>query len=127
MWKSEKSLALVGNRTTNPLPSSIQPVALPVELTQKHRIVGLPQIHEQRVPLSSTVSTIGATTYNLAKHWALILTKDSTDFVRTLGYLYVGLQDVVSLFTRVPIRETVSLLSPYFEALPPCPDGFAGP
>jgi hypothetical protein len=77
------------------------------------------------------MGTIGAPTYRLAKHLAGLLlshigssphhVRNSAEFVHTLGSLRVGPQDimfsfdVVSLFTRVPIRETKSLLSRHFE------------
>jgi hypothetical protein len=55
-------------------------------------------------------------------YWQLSTPRNnSTDFVRTVGSLRAGPQDitasldVVSLFTRVPIRETMSLLSRHFE------------
>jgi hypothetical protein len=94
------------------------------------RLYGFPKVYKQGVPLRPTVSTIGAPTYSLAKHLAGLLgshigssphhVRKSTEFVHTLGSLHVGLQDimvsfdVVSLFTRVPIRETMSLLSRHF-------------
>jgi hypothetical protein len=69
--------------------------------------------------------------YCLAKHLAGLLgcrtansphhVKNSTDFACTLGSLYAGPQDimvsfdVVLLFTRVPIRKAMSLLSQHFE------------
>lgn len=77
------------------------------------------------------MSTVGAPTYRLAKLVAGLLgshtgnsphhVKNSTDFGHTLGSLRTGPQDimvsfdVVSLFTRVLIRETMSLLSRHFE------------
>jgi hypothetical protein len=95
------------------------------------RLYGLPKMHKQGVPLRPIVSTIGAPTYRLAKHLAGLLgshigssphhVRNSTECVHTLGSLHVGLQDimvsfdVVSLFTRVPIGETISLLSRHFE------------
>jgi hypothetical protein len=77
------------------------------------------------------MSTIGAPTYHLPKLLVGLLgshtgnsshhTKNSTDTVCTFGSLRAGPQDimanfnVVSLFTRVLIRETISLLSRHFE------------
>jgi hypothetical protein len=95
------------------------------------RLYGLPKVHKQGVPLRPNVSTIGAPTYHLARHLAGLLgshiassshhVRNSTEFVHTLGSLRIGPHDimvsfdVVSLFTRVPIRETMSLLSRHFE------------
>lgn len=77
------------------------------------------------------MSTTGAFSYHLAKHLAGLLVchtgnslqhiKNLKDFAQTLGSLHAGPKgtmvsfDVVSLFTRMPIREIMSLLSWYFE------------
>jgi hypothetical protein len=95
------------------------------------RLYGLPKVHKQGVPLRPIVNTIGAPHYSLAKHLVGLLgshivssphhVKNSTEFVHTLGSLRIGPQDimvssdVMSLFTRVPIRETMSLLRRHFE------------
>jgi hypothetical protein len=101
------------------------------QVSRPPRLYGLPKIHKQGVPLRPIVSIIGASTYRLAKHLAGLLgshigssphhVRNSTEFVHNLGSLRVCPQDmmvsfeVVSLFTRVPIRETMSLLSRHFE------------
>jgi hypothetical protein len=96
------------------------------------RLYGLPKIHKQGAPLRPMVSTIGDSTYCLAKHLVDLLlgshignsphhVKNLTDFVCTLGSLCVGCQDimvsfnVVLLLTKVTIRETMSLLGRHFE------------
>jgi hypothetical protein len=94
------------------------------------RLYGLPKIHKTGVPLRPIVSTIGSPTYRLAQHLAGLLSyhtghsphhvKNSTDFVQTLNSLRVDPHDimvsfdVVSLFTQVPISETMDLLRPLF-------------
>jgi hypothetical protein len=94
-------------------------------------LYGLLKIHKQGVLLRPIVTTIGGPTYRLAKHLDGLLgshigsfphhVRNSTEFVHTLGSLHVGPQDimitfdVVSLFTRVPLKETMSLLSRHFE------------
>jgi hypothetical protein len=77
------------------------------------------------------VSVIGAPTYRLARHLADLLgshtgnsphhIKSSASYFRTLCSVRAGTQDVVvsfdvvSLFTRVPVIEALSLLSRHFE------------
>ncbi|XP_046401605.1 uncharacterized protein LOC124167666 [Ischnura elegans] len=78
------------------------------------------------------VSAIGSPTYNLARHLTGILAphvgncghhvKNSADFVKILEGIYLNPSDimisldVVSLFTRVPLHETLSLLEKKFDA-----------
>lgn len=97
------------------------------------RLHGLLKIHKQGASLGPTVSTIGAPTYLWTKHLLGILgshtgnspchTKNSTDFVCTLGSLcarpwdIIVSFDMVSLFNRVHIREGMSLLSLFCHAL----------
>jgi hypothetical protein len=80
--------------------------------------------------LRPIVSNIGAPTYQLAKFLTGILNpfvgrsirhvKNSTEFVHTLSTLRVGPEDLmvsfdmVSLFTRVPIVQSLNLLGQYF-------------
>jgi hypothetical protein len=95
------------------------------------RLYGLPKIHKPGVPLSPTISTIGSPTYCLAQHLARLPSghtghsphhiKYSIEFVQVLSslqvdthYIMVSL-DIVSLFTKVPIRETMDLLGSHFE------------
>ena len=90
------------------------------------RIYGLPKIHKTGVPLRPIVSAIGAPTYNLAKYLSGVLApfvgrcehhvKNSMEFVKTLQDIHVQSTDimvsldVVSLFTRVPLIDTLALL-----------------
>ncbi|XP_046395026.1 uncharacterized protein LOC124162506 [Ischnura elegans] len=90
------------------------------------RFYGLPKIHKEGTPLRPIVSAINSPTYYVAKYLTGILTpflglsehhvKNSLEFVNTLKGirldptdLMVSL-DVVSLFTRVPLVDTLSLL-----------------
>ena len=91
---------------------------------------GLPKIHKEGIPLRPTVSNIGAPTYQLSKHLSGLLSqltgksahhvKNSFHFIEILktlkikpGDLMVSF-DVVSLFTKVPVEESLTLLSQHF-------------
>ena len=94
------------------------------------RLYGLPKIHKDGVPLRPIVSNIGAPTYQLAKHLSGLLNqltgrtahhvKNSFHFIEILeslqikpGDLMVSF-DVVSLFTKVPVEESLTLLKQHF-------------
>ncbi|XP_071439457.1 uncharacterized protein [Hetaerina americana] len=95
------------------------------------RLYGLPKIHKEGAPLRPIVSSIGAPTYNLAKHLTGILApfvgscehhiKNSAEFVKTLRDIRLDNQDilasfdVISLFTKVPIKDTLLLLQARFD------------
>ncbi|XP_046399906.1 uncharacterized protein LOC124166418 [Ischnura elegans] len=82
-------------------------------------------------PLRPIVSAIGSPTYDLARHLVGILSpyvglcehhiKNSAEFVQTLSEIHVEKTDllvsldVVSLFTRVPLTDTLCLLERKFE------------
>jgi hypothetical protein len=94
------------------------------------RLYGLPKIHKQGVPLRPIVSNIGAPMYHLAKHLAGLLNllighseyhvKNSIEFIHVLQTLHVGPDDIMvsfdvaSLFTNVPILESLALLGRHF-------------
>jgi len=94
------------------------------------RLYGLPKIHKEGVPLRPIVSNIGAPTYQLSKHLAEILgpltgrstqhVKNSSQFVQTLDSIILQPEeilvsfDVISLFTNVPIVQSLDLLSKHF-------------
>jgi len=95
------------------------------------RLYGLPKIHKEGVPLRPIVNNIGAPTYQLAKHLTGLLThltgnsahhvKNSFHFTKIVESLQVQPEDlmvsfdVVSLFTKVPVVDSLSLLSQHFE------------
>jgi hypothetical protein len=95
------------------------------------RLYGLPKIHKEGVPLRPIVSNIGAPTYQLSKDLAGLLSqltgnsahhvRNSFQFVQILESLRVRPDDVmvsfdvVSLFTNVPIMDSLELLSHHFE------------
>jgi hypothetical protein len=95
------------------------------------RLYGLSKIHKPGVPQRPIISTIGSPTYRLAQHFARLLSghsghsphyiKNSIEFVQVLSSLQVDTNDImvsfdiVSLFTKVPIRETIDLLGRHFE------------
>ena len=95
------------------------------------RLYGLPKIHKTDVPLRPIVSAIGSATYHIAKYLASLLqphigksdthVKDSTHFLQKIGDLHLEPEDqlisldVVSLFTRVPIEDSIKYISELFE------------
>ncbi|XP_054853995.1 uncharacterized protein LOC129342319, partial [Eublepharis macularius] len=92
--------------------------------------MGLPKIHKDSVPLRPIVSAIGSPTYELARHLADLLQdhigktssyiKDSADFINKISSLKLNPQDilvsfdVVSLFTKVPVKDTIALINQIF-------------
>jgi hypothetical protein len=107
---------------------------VPVSMTivfQPPRLYGLLKIHKPGVPLRPTINTTGSLTYRLAQHLVRLLSghtghsphqvKNSTEFVQVLSSLWVDTRDImvsfdiVSLLTRVPIKETMDLLRHHFE------------
>ena len=86
------------------------------------KLYGLPKIHKTGNPLRPIISQIGSYTYDLAKFLVPILaplakndytTKDSFTFVQELRSLdkisFMCSFDVVSLFTNIPLEETVEI------------------
>jgi hypothetical protein len=91
------------------------------------KLYGLPEIHKERVTLRFTVSQRGAPTYGPSKYLAGLLSshlgqsqhhvKNSEEIVRTLDTLRVSSKDivfsfdVVSFFTRVPLKDALNFMS----------------
>ncbi|KAG8238481.1 hypothetical protein J437_LFUL004944 [Ladona fulva] len=90
------------------------------------RLYGLPKVHKEGIPLRPIVNGINSPTYLLARYLSKLLTpligesnravKNSAEFVTTLkqlkldnGGMLVSF-DVVSLFTKVPIQESLILI-----------------
>ena len=87
------------------------------------QIYGLPKIHKKEVSLKPIVCTIGSATYNLAKELNRILSplvgrtdsfvNNSFHFVNIISRIHLEDNDLLvsfdvkSLFTRVPINETL--------------------
>ena len=94
------------------------------------RLYGLPKIHKAGAPLRPIVSAIGSPAYYVAKHMSKLLSphigqtesylKDSKHFVQKIKDLYLEPGDilvsfdVVSLFTRVPVEESLDYISEIF-------------
>ena len=96
------------------------------------RLYGLPKIHKVNVPLRPIVNSIGSPTYALAKYLTGLLqplvgkcshhVKNSFQFIEILDNIKVNSTDILvsfdveSLFTKVPLKETLELLSSHFDA-----------
>ncbi|XP_015124857.1 uncharacterized protein LOC107046694 [Diachasma alloeum] len=90
------------------------------------RLYGLPKIHKETIPLRPIVSSIGATTYQLARYLTKPLQilvgqnsshiKNSQDFVNKLSHIQTSPGDLLvsfdveSLFTNVPIPDTLNII-----------------
>lgn len=112
---------LINSRISDDIKSTMQSTE---ELAP--RLYGLPKIHKDTVLLPPIISTIGFSSYYLARYIAFLLQKYivgtatyryicQTHFVEKLQ-IRISLHDslvsfdVVSLFTRVPIRYASELL-----------------
>ena len=86
------------------------------------KLYGLPKIHKKDTPLRPIISQIGSYTYNVAKFLVPILKpltvneysiKDSFSFAHELLAInkgnYMTSFDVVSLFTNIPLMETINI------------------
>ena len=96
------------------------------------QIYGLTKIHKEEVPLRPIVSTIGSATYNLAKELSRILSpligwtdtyiKNSSHFVSKIKDLHFNENDIMvsfdvkSLFTKVPIEDSLHIIKDRLEA-----------
>ncbi|XP_071439841.1 uncharacterized protein [Hetaerina americana] len=100
------------------------------------RLYGLPKVHKKEIPLRPIVSSLGSPTYKLAQFLARSLkpctgnttsnVRDSSHFIEILGSINVSPRDilvgfdVVSLFTKVPVRESLAILQRFTsKGLPP--------
>ncbi|XP_054715271.1 uncharacterized protein LOC129224748 [Uloborus diversus] len=94
------------------------------------RLYGLPKIHKEELPLRPIVSAINSPTHLLSKHLASLLkphvgatesfVRDSSHFIEKLKTYSLQSTDilvsfdVVSLFTRVPIKEAMEKVREIF-------------
>jgi len=94
------------------------------------RLYGLPKIHKGGVPMRPIISNIGAPTYKLAKYLPGLLkpligttmhhVKNSVQFIQILQTIQIEPHDllvsfdIVSLFTNVPIGDSLLLLEQHF-------------
>ncbi|KAG8233126.1 hypothetical protein J437_LFUL012552, partial [Ladona fulva] len=94
-------------------------------------LYGLPKVLKEGVPLRPIVSAINSPTYHLAKFLSKLLApyigrckhhvKNSADFVKLLSKLRLDPKDlmvsfdVISLFTKVPIEDSLKLLRMHFD------------
>ena len=116
-----KVLERKGDITTN------QRKYLAPQYSSPPQLYGTPKIHKEGIPLRPIVSSIDSPTYRLAKHLAKILAplsgntessiQNSADFVNRLkdidmrqGDKMVSF-DVVNLFTRVPLDDSLQIIS----------------
>jgi hypothetical protein len=107
------------------IPQQEQRALLPSS-TRPPRLYGLPKIHKEECPLRPIVSTMGSPTYNLAKYLAKHLqtyvghtdsfVKNSLHFVESIRNVRLDTTDilvsfdVVSLFTNVPVEDSVEII-----------------
>ncbi|XP_048524257.1 integrator complex subunit 3 homolog [Dendroctonus ponderosae] len=86
------------------------------------RLYGLPKIHKEGIPLRPIVSAPGSLTYDIAKYLSSLLQphlrstetyiKNSEHFIKKIQDLSF---DVVSLFTKGPMEESIELVAELFE------------
>ena len=88
-------------------------------------LYGLPKVHKKECPMRPILNTIGTFNYNLAKFFVPIIEpvttnqftlKNSYEFVKELSDLKIpnGVMasfDVVSLFTNIPLDETIEIIT----------------
>ncbi|KAG8236414.1 hypothetical protein J437_LFUL012835 [Ladona fulva] len=95
------------------------------------RLYGLPKIHKDGIPLRPIVSAINSPTYNLAKYLTGLLSphvgkcehhiRNSSHLINILDEIHLDpsnimvILDVVSLFTKVPLKETFQQLEAIFD------------
>ena len=98
------------------------------------KFYGLPKVHKQGMPLRSTVSSIGAVTYQTAKELSKILkplvgrsahhVHNNEDFLQHLQGIQLGPDEVIisydvkALFTLVPIQPALTIIEKLLEEDP---------
>ncbi|XP_046406364.1 uncharacterized protein LOC124171266 [Ischnura elegans] len=123
MAKAERETKAIIKKSSIPLEEKR---GLITSAPKPPRLYGLPKVHKEGVPLRPIVSQIDAPTYRLAKYLARTLqnhtgtttthVKNSAHFVEMIRYMTIANEDimvsfdVVSLFTNVPIAESVEIV-----------------
>ena len=126
LTEHKTSLLLKKSTLTEEICKQLRPTG-----SRPPQLYGLPKIHKEGVPLRPTVSNLGAPTYKLSSDLSGILQQlisksaqhitNSLQFVQTLKSIHIQQNDlmvsfdVMSLFTRVPIADSLKLLSHHFE------------
>ncbi|KAG8224978.1 hypothetical protein J437_LFUL003356, partial [Ladona fulva] len=112
------------------IPTELHKTLLP-QAPVPPRLYGLPKIHKQDIPLRPIISGIDSPTYHLARYLSKLLAphigksphhvKNSKDFIEKIRQYRLSPNDllvsfdVISLFTRVPVDDTIQLLTPWFD------------
>ena len=110
----------------SPIPKEIQRSLIPRH-SRSPRLYGLPKIHKPTIPLRPIVSSIDSPTYALSKFLANFLkqyTGNTDSFILNSQHFVQRIQDLVldpgdllvsfdveSLFTKVPILDTVNIVT----------------
>lgn len=111
----------------SPIDEDIQIHLIPREKSSRcPKLYGLPKVHKNDVPLRPIVSSIGSPTQHLAKYLASQLQpiannaasyiRNTEHFIEMLGQVQISPEDllvsfdVVSLFTNVPVGETLDII-----------------
>ena len=99
--------------------------------SQRPRMYGLPKIHKQGAPLRPILSMVGSAQHELAKWLSEVLKpvldeysphciRDSFTFARLIQELtfdpstcFMGSFDITSLFTNVPLEETIGIAADF--------------
>lgn len=124
-WTNKKIKIIDKTSLPKPIKGRLKP-----NFAHLPRLYGLPKIHQNDSLLRPIVSTIGAPSYKLSKYVAAQLSeaihnkesfvRDSRHFVQLTADLTMTPSDVmvsydvVSLFTRVPINDTLYAMKHYF-------------
>ena len=122
--KTENSLKYYINKYVKPKLSADSLVSILPKGSQPGRLYGLPKIHKNNCPLRPVVSMTNCAQYNLAQFLNKIIiphipkdlwVSSSTEFLNKLKsfnspdkFNFFSL-DVTSLFTNIPLNETINL------------------
>lgn len=112
------------------IPPETQKRLIPKE-SKPPRMYGLPKVHKPGVPLRPIVSTIDSPTYHLSRYLANILKeytgnstshiRNSSHFIELISTIHIDPDDILvsfdvtSLFTKVPINDSVNIIAQLLE------------